>query len=62
MNNTNTSTKYVTEIYTAWESPKVRFDIISIAEIKELQEEGSKILSIYELGKEVKLDLSTTKL
>jgi hypothetical protein len=56
MNNTNTSTKYVVEIYTAWESPKVRIDIISAAEIKELQDEGSKINSIYELGKEVKLE------
>jgi len=56
MNNTNTSTKYVVEIYTAWESPKVRIDIISAAEIKELQDEGSKINAIYELGKEVKLE------
>jgi len=56
MNNTNTATKYVVEIYTAWESPKVRIDIISAAEIKELQDEGSKINSIYELGKEVKLE------
>jgi len=56
MNNTNTATKYVVEIYTAWESPKVRIDIISAVEIKELQDEGSKINSIYELGKEVKLE------
>ena len=56
MNNTNTSTKYVVEIYTAWESPKVRIDIISAAEIKELQDEGSKIIAVYELGKEVKLE------
>ena len=56
MNNTNTATKYVVEIFTAWESPKVRIDIISAAEIKELQDEGSKINAIYELGKEVKIE------
>lgn len=62
MNNTNTSTKYVAEIYTAWESPKVRFDVISMAEIQELQNEGSKIRSIYELGKEVNVDLIANNL
>lgn len=50
--------KYVIETYTGWTDPSHDVKICTLEEIQKIQKHVDEILSIYELGKKVKLQPS----
>ncbi len=49
---------YVVRTYTGWTDPKYQTDVVDMKGLIELQKHVDEIISIHELGKEVKLKMA----
>jgi len=49
--------QYVVQTYTNWTEPQYRTEVVTLEELAEVQKYAGEVLSIHELGKEVKLKL-----
>jgi hypothetical protein len=58
MNKNNNTQRYVVETYCSWTEPKHQTTICDLAELKEMQNEVDEVIAIYELGKEVQLQMA----
>ena len=48
---------YVVQTYTGWTEPKYQTDIVDMKGLVELQKTVDEVITIHELGKEVKLKM-----
>ncbi len=49
---------YVVQTYTSWTEPKYQTDVVDMKGLVELQKTVDEIITIHELGKEVKLKMA----